>query len=366
MIEMLVDIARKKIYEFNPGAAVKLVMDCLEGCNKEQAFKIITGEYRLKIVEDGVDVEESTPDFDMQEWANDSIASLEDRGKELLEELEAVMKRIIVQDKVEIVEIELSYNALFNYYFNKDSSEIIEAVESSSRLADTTRWFCTECRKFLEDCHEMFIAFSYLKKNYGIEIASDKVIFICSEINQTIQELCTDSSNAVNQAYAKKKYMEAELDKFITEGKTIEELRKNNVIHPVDITSDTDAGWLSPEGDYYGLKGAVANFLHIQIADLLQMTGRISVDEEDMKADAWMAQNGWVKIHHDEVYYDGYYQSKHGYPMVPLTDVQKSRIAQYGKALYNGRLKFGISKQECSVSKFQQMDEFAVRKLFDL
>lgn len=39
--------------------------------------------------------------------------------------------------------------------------------------------------------------------------------------------------------------------------------------------------------------------------------------------------------------------------------------AQYGKALYNGVLKFGINKQECSVSKFQQMDEFAIRKLFD-
>ena len=46
-------------------------------------------------------------------------------------------------------------------------------------------------------------------------------------------------------------------------------------------------------------------------------------------------------------------------------EVQKTRIAQYGKALYNRVLKFGMGKQECSVSKFQQMDEFAIRKLFD-
>lgn len=362
MIGMLVEVARKKIYEYNPGAAIKLVMDCLEGCTKEQAFKIITGEYQLVMVEGGVDIEEATPDFDIQEWADDSVTCLEDQGEKLMEDLKAVMKQIISKGKIDMAEI--SYNSLFNYYFNNDPSGIVEDVETTSKLPDLIRRLCLDCRKFLEDCHEMFIAFSYLKNNHDLEVDPGKVILICSEMNKFVQELCTDSNAEVNQLYARHQYMEAELDKYIKEGKTIEELRKKNVIHPIDITSDTDAGWLSPEGDYYGLKGAVANFLHIQIADLLQMTRRIPT-VEDMKADAWMSQNGWVKIHHDEVYYDGYYQSQHGYPMVPLTDIQKNRIAQYGKALYNGVLKFGVSKQECRVSKFQQMDEFAIRKLFD-
>lgn len=363
MIEMLVEVARKKIYEYNPGAAVKLVMDCLEGCTKEQAFKIITGEYRLVAVESGVDIEEDTPDFDVEEWADDSVTYLEDRGEGLMEDLKAVMKQIITKGKTDMVEV--NYDSLFNYYFNNDPSGIVNDVETSGKLPDLIRSLCLDCRKFLENCHEIFIALSYLKNNHDIEIDPGKVLFVYTEMNKFVQELCTDSSDVVNQMYARQQYMKAELDKYIKEGKTIDELREKNVIHPVDITSDTDAGWLSPNGDYYGLKGAVANFLHIQIADLLQLTGRIPT-VEDIKANAWMSQNGWVKIHHDEVYYDGYYQSKYGYPMVPITDIQRNRIAQYGKALYNGVLKFGAAKQECKVSKFQQMDEFAIRKLFDL
>ena len=205
---------------------------------------------------------------------------------------------------------------------------------------------------------------SYLKNNFDVETRPDAIISVSSEINSFLQELSNDSSDILNHAFAKKKYMDAQLDKYLECGKTLAEFSADKPISPVDITSDTDAGWLSPDGLYYGLKGAVANFLHIQIADLLKATYRIRPDE-DIPADTWMARNGWVKIHHDEVLFDGYYQNKCGHPLVPLTEVQKTRIAQYGKALYNGVLKFGMNKQECSVSKFQQMDEVAIRKLFD-
>lgn len=363
MIEMLVEVSRGKVYDYSPGAAIKLIMDCLEGCTKEQALKVLTGEYRLIQLSDGtVDTEDSDPDFDLKEWADDTIESFKEKGNDLLKDLEYIMQGVVSNNKVDIVEI--SYNSLFDWYFNWSTDQLMDDMENSGKLILSIKSICKDCRKFLEDCHALFGALSYLKNNLDIDTSPDKVIMICSDVNRVIQELCTDTSEEVNHTFAKQQYMEAELDKYIKEGKTIEELRKASVIHPIDITSDTDAGWLSPEGDYYGLKGAVANFLHIQIADLLQATGRIPT-VEDMKADAWMSQNGWVKIHHDEVYYDGYYQSRYSYPMVPLTDVQKARIAQYGKALYNGILKFGAAKQECSVSKFQQMDEFAIRKLFD-
>lgn len=262
---MLVEVARKKVYEYNPGAAVKLVMDCLEGCTKEQAFKIITGEYRLVAVKDGVDIEEATPDFDVKEWVDDSVTYLEDKGEGLMEDLKAVMKQIITKGKTDMVEV--NYDSLFNYYFNNDPNGIVNDVETSGKLPDLVRSLCLDCRKFLENCHEIFITLSYLKNNHDIEIDPGKVLFVCTEMNKFVQELCTDSSDVVNQMYARQQYMKAELDKYIKEGKTIDELREKNVIHPVDITSDTDAGWLSPNGDYYGLKGAVANFLHIQIAD---------------------------------------------------------------------------------------------------
>lgn len=363
MLQMLVDVARSKFKEYNPSGAIKLIMDCLGGCSKEQAFKIITGEYQLIAVKDGVDFIESSPDFDVKEWAEDCITYLEERGRSLGADLEKTLKEIVCNNKV--LEVEISYSSVINYCINDDINDLITDLTENSDAFFSICSLCKEARGFLEDCHDIFISLSYLKNNFEIEIQPDAIISVSSEINNFLKELSNDSSYVLNHAFAKKKYMDTQLDKYLEGSKTLAEFSADKPICPVDITSDTDAGWLSPDGLYYGLKGAVANFLHIQIADLLKATHRICPDE-DIPADTWMARNGWVKIHHDEVYFDGYYQSKCEHPMVPLTEIQKTRIAQYGKALYNGVLRFGMGKQECSVSKFQQMDEFAIRKLFDI
>lgn len=362
MLGILVDAARAKFKEYNPSGAIKLIMDCLGGCSKEQAFKIITGEYQLIAVKDGADFIESSPDFDVKEWAEDCIIYLEEKGRDLIADLEKALKEIVYNDKV--LTVEVSYSSVINYCINDDIDDLIIDLTENSEAFFSIRSLCKEARGFLEDCHDIFISLSYLKNNFDVETRPDAIISVSSEIDSFLQELSNDGSDILNHAFAKKKYMDTQLDKYLEGSKTLAEFSPDRPICPVNITSDTDAGWLSPDGKYYGLKGAVANFLHIQIADLLKATHRICPDE-GIPADTWMARNGWVKIHHDEVLYDGYYQNKCGYPLVPLTEVQKTRIAQYGKALYNGVLKFGMGKQECSVSKFQQMDEFAIRKLFD-
>lgn len=360
---MLVDTARSKFREYNPSGAIKLIMDCLGGCSKEQAFKIITGEYRLIAVEDGADFVEDSPDFDIQEWAEDCIVYLEERGRELGADLEKALKDIVYNDKV--LKVEVNYSSVINYFINNDIDDLIEDLTENSDSFFAIHSICKEAKSFLESCHDIFISLSYLKNNFDVETRPDAIISLSSEINSFLQELSNDSSSVLNHAFAKKKYMDSQLNKYLECSKTLKEFSAEKPIHPIDITSDADAGWLSPDGLYFGLKGATANFLHIQIADLLKVTRRI--DPGDTPADAWMARNGWVKIHHDEIYYDGYLQSRHGYLMVPLTEIQKTKIAQYGKAVYGGVLKFGMSKRECSVSKFQQMDEFAIRKkLFDL
>lgn len=362
MIDLLVRVAREKIYDLKVRSGIKLIMDCLEGCTREQAFKILTGELNIKSFENGIAAfEEGIPEIDIVKLLNDSIVNLATKGKDLVESIELVMKKIIVRDKKDVIEI--SYSALFKYYFYKEVDDLHEEIDNGE-LAELISIVCKQSREFLEYCHDVYSELSYMKRHFGLAINCDDIINISSKVNITIHELCTDSNSELNSIFAKNQFMKEELNKFIECGMDIEHMRKNSVIHPIDITAGVDAGWLAPNGNYYGLNGAVANFLHIQIADMLKTTHRIYPDA-DMPADAWMARNGWVKIHHDEVYYDGYIQSKHGYQMVPLTDVQKARIAQYGKAVYGGVLKFGMNKQECNVSKFQQMDEFAVRKLFD-
>lgn len=362
MIDLLVRVAREKIYDLKVQSGIKLITDCLNGCSPEQALKILTGELRIKSYDNGIaEFEEGEPEINLVSLINESIVNLAAKGKGLVESLEAVIGKIIARDKRDLIEI--SYSSLFNHYFYKEDKDLFYDIDNGE-LAQVISIVCDQSRDFLELCHEVYCELSYVKRTFSLNINCDSIIEIVSKINSTIGELCTDSNPQLNHLYARNQFMKEELNKFMECGMDIEQMRKSSVIHPVDITSDTDAGWLSPDGKYYGLKGAVANFLHIQIADMLQATHRIYPDK-DIPADTWMARNGWVKIHHDEVLFDGYFQNKCGYPLVPITDIQKARIAQYGKALYGGILKFGMNKETCIVSKFQQMDEFAIRKLFD-
>lgn len=325
---MLVDTARSKFREYNPSGAIKLIMDCLGGCSKEQAFKIITGEYRLIAVEDGADFVEDSPDFDIQEWAEDCIVYLEERGRELGADLEKALKDIVYNDKV--LKVEVNYSSVINYFINNDIDDLIEDLTENSDSFFAIHSICKEAKSFLESCHDIFISLSYLKNNFDVETRPDAIISLSSEINSFLQELSNDSSSVLNHAFAKKKYMDSQLNKYLECSKTLKEFSAEKPIHPIDITSDADAGWLSPDGLYFGLKGATANFLHIQIADLLKVTRRI--DPGDTPADAWMARNGWVKIHHDEIYYDGYLQSRIWIPNGFLSlRIQRLRLPSMAK-----------------------------------
>ncbi len=53
----------------------------------------------------------------------------------------------------------------------------------------------------------------------------------------------------------------------------IEEYHKTE-LKPVEITEGYDAGWLSPDGDFYGLNRSVGNMLHLNIAERLLASKR--------------------------------------------------------------------------------------------
>lgn len=225
MLGMLVDTARSKFKEYNPSGAIKLIMDCLGGCSKEQAFKIITGEYRLIAVKDGADFIESSPDFDIKEWAEDCIVYLEEKGRDLIADLEKALKEIVYNNKV--LTVEVNYSSVINYCINDDIDDLITDLTENSDAFFSIRSLCKEARGFLEDCHDIFISLSYLKNNFDVETRPDAIISVSSEINSFLQELSNDSSDILNHAFAKKKYMDAQLDKYLECGKTLAaEIRK--------------------------------------------------------------------------------------------------------------------------------------------
>lgn len=137
--------------------------------------------------------------------------------------------------------------------------------------------------------------------------------------------------------------------------KNIDKMSKD--FHPVEITDGYDAGWLAPDGKYFGLNGSSGNFLHIAIADnLMDYYGFKKPDDFDFSVDAFIAKQGFVKIHHDWILYEGYDCIMTDKP-VELTRAQIKAIVEYGNKVYGGKLSFGYDKTRKRMEEFECMDQ---------
>lgn len=139
-------------------------------------------------------------------------------------------------------------------------------------------------------------------------------------------------------------------------------------ILPVSIEDGYDAGWLSPEGDFYGMNGEIADMLHNQISDLLFLDGIIP-QERDYAKDTWLETHGWVKIHGSWILFDCEEYSLDTMTRKVtryLTKEQVDSIYRYGQICHNGLLKFGYSQRPISAVLFRTMDDVSRSNLFKI
>jgi hypothetical protein len=138
-------------------------------------------------------------------------------------------------------------------------------------------------------------------------------------------------------------------------------------IEPVDIMDNYSAGWLSPDGDFYGLNGEIANMLHTNIADALQEAGIIP-DEDALgfdSPDAWLEQNGWCRIHGNNVQFAGNLNEKIDKENVHMTDDQRKITAEYIDNCHQCKILLGWKRTPYSVGMYRAMDKIALHKHFE-
>lgn len=136
---------------------------------------------------------------------------------------------------------------------------------------------------------------------------------------------------------------------------------------PVNIMDGYDAGWLSPDGNFYGMNGDTSEMLHMQLESTLSVfTEKVPDVENGCNDIEWKLNRlGWFKIHHDEVY-------RYGGVGVPApTSIQIKMICDYIDKYYNGvlRTKPAITAMNPDDGKLQtvklrQMDEIAAKNAF--
>ena len=153
-----------------------------------------------------------------------------------------------------------------------------------------------------------------------------------------------------------------------------------------DIMDGYDAGWLSPDGEFYGADGETSSMIHMTLAEHIfnGSGGKYAVammkDEVDLVSinspEQWLTSHGWIKIHHNDCYgsfigrRDEAPTKDYPYPYNP-TDIQIKMICNYADKFYGGKFYTEANAmgrithtEPYSTYAVRQMDEFKIHEIF--
>jgi len=237
-------------------------------------------------------------------------------------------------------------------------------------------------KTYIEESLKIQSTMDWLRKTYPSEfMGKDLYVPDWREYHTILQTVIQDFSSLCQMDFSDIETEEDDLTKYIDATNEINEVLSEG-IKPVDIMDNYSAGWLSPEGVFYGLNGEIANMLHNQIADALQDIGLIPlyVGDEDEKyflkgdettkayrekinPDSWLEQQGWVKIHGNNVQFAGCLNNQIGKTNVNMTEVQIDTIHKYLQVCHGGIVRLGWKQETLSAARFQMT---AKRNMFKL
>jgi hypothetical protein len=257
---------------------------------------------------------------------------------------------------------DFSVDAVVKYLYGNDKDMIAEIHDDFELNSMATTIALT--RDFIEKSLKLQEMFKEIGKWYGLknyELDTYELLNLVQKVQQIAKaefHIFPEANNDTLRAYVE---ASQKIQKTLDTG-----------IEPVDIMQNWSAGWLSPEGEYYALNGEIGNMLHIQIADALQEKGIVSEkDKHDMaeNPDSWLEQQGWVKIHGNNVQFAGNLNPNLDLPIVHLTDKQIDIIRDYIINCHACEIKAGWRLERTSIEMFTAMakrDKIALyKKYFD-
>ena len=153
-----------------------------------------------------------------------------------------------------------------------------------------------------------------------------------------------------------------------------------------DIMDGYDAGWLSPDGEFYGANGETSSMIHMNLAEQIfnapcniyavrMAKDGVTIYGSGDQPDYWLEKHGWIKIHHDEIYgsfigrKDETPTKEFPYPYCP-TKIQIDMICNYADKFYAGKF---LTEAKCvgfkddpevTTYKVRQMDDIKLHETF--
>lgn len=344
--QMLQRIAWEKLTEkYNPREAVEIITKSLPGCTEGMAVDILDGKIILGEDEATQEVL-GTPGeggkFDR--WIKITRAALEVEATEWVETLEGL--RQTIADAGGEFKFTVRYPELVSYLSGDKDAGLLDNPHSD--VVEQIKGAVEGATNFFVKVSEVYEVIVWMcdALNTSRVILPDPVLSMHTILDSL---MCSDPE--VEASIRKQDFQKQRLSEWM------EEREENQTeLEPVEITEGYDAGWLSPDGDFYGLNGSTGNLLHLNIAERLLASKKIPV-KEMRNPDRWLEENGWVKVHHDWILFSGSFYGK------TLTDVQIEKLYRYGQVCHRGVLRLGTSQTQVTAVRLRATEPLMLNKL---
>ncbi len=359
---MLMSIAQEHLTERNnPVQALKTITDSLHGCPTDLAVQILKGDVVLLVDEETQTVspvertealDKLFPKVDVMYFMESRAANIKLHGGNILNGLRGLQVHIAKNHGY--FDMSFKYEDIFKFIAGDNEALLEELrdnreIDGISTMFEVTKRFCEEALK-VQNTMEWLMQTCDEFKDFK---AYERYLVLRGEVIDTLDDVTSYLNKTLKLDFSLEE-PEDNVQKYIDSAREIDEVLSEG-IKPVDIMSNYSAGWLAPNGDYYALNGEIANMLHNQIADALVEAG--IVPKEELNPDAWLEQQGWVKIHDSNVQFAGCLNVRIGKKNVDLTPIQIKKIYEYGALCHNGIIKAGWRMEQVSAVRFRDMAE---------
>lgn len=350
--QMLQRIAWEKLTEkYNPREAVEIITKSLLGCTEGMAVDILDGKIILGEDEATHEVL-GTPGAGgkFNDWIREQRIHLEEEAKEWVWVLERL--RQTIADAGGKFEFSVRYPELISYLSGYKDAGLLDYPRSN--VVEEIKGTVEGAKNFFVKVGEVYEVIVWMcdALNTSRVLFSDSVLRVRAILDSLA---CSDPE--VEASIRKQDFQKQRLSEYMEYEAKIEEYHKTE-LKPVEITEGYDAGWLSPDGDFYGLNGSPENLLHLNIAERLLASKKIPV-KEMRNPDRWLEENGWVKVHHDWILFSGSFYGK------TLTDVQIEKLYRYGQVCHRGVLRLGIAQTQITAVRLRATEPLMLNKLLN-
>ena len=393
---ILLEIAQTAIKDGNPQKAIDTYTKALNGFTEEYAVKVLKNEYVL--VTDGEVV--SLTDSESERISNNGNITdwnfwLERKLEymtEICKSLNSIEKQFGRYGNI----LDFNITIPIKNYFGLELAKKVGLDDIVAKLIvgekcgkeDNDVWdeLCSNVKCEQAKMHEMelyliakyvdnirilhkeYMAFAKVYEfllNNGL---ADRPLFFEKNLEFAIKKLCifSDTKNGYYHPICNAKLSEykKQIIDDVNSTPLGNEYMRIGIVEK-NIMDGYDAGWLSPDGKFYGENGPTSNMIHLSIAECLK--------KNNLNGDRELENEGWIKIHEDEVYgcFIGELKPSSDFPYAYCpTEIQVKMICDYIDKYHNGKLytrpKIVETTDAISTYKLRQMDKVMLHKLFGL